>query len=258
MVNNWSSKCQRIFQIASVALVGGLLPCALTAKEPSLRVIGQKILVGEKPGQVMVQYEMVNESNKIITALDFDCVLVDRAGLASVNIAGNDYYYQLLPDARPVKPDLIEPGARVTKTVEMRQNEVEPLGGKTCGPVLVIFDDATYEGPAERAETWFESRANDAISISWATKSLRSHLEKGGSLAAALSEILEAPSNSAETRQRVVGKKQLEGYLKRISSGDEKLDQQRVLNELSAKYENALRNLPETWRAKVKLEVSHD
>lgn len=243
--------------ISTILLLAGLAGSAAGSEVRSLRIAEREKTLDEN-GRVSVTYHLVNDSPKTITAREFSCVSARQAGgPTGQGGKGTDAYmslgrrYEL--DAEPPETGLVPPGGRVRETIELRGGELDgPLAAKACAPTLLIFDDATFEGSAADADSWFARRAQTAVSAYRTREELESALAGGSPLEAALAAVVARRQRTAESPGgRDYGASVLEQFLPGGGSGAP-ADLQPILGMLDSTFQQAMDHLPRAWRREVR------
>jgi hypothetical protein len=204
-------------------------------------------------GAVEVTYTLLNTSTKTITSWDFTCVTVNHAGLSATTSIAQDGYRshalsQLLGSAPPESGGIIRPGERIVQTATLLPGELDgPLAAKSCAPVLVIFDDATFEGDSTLANERFDARAAEAIAALKAVKELTNALQSGKAPVAAMDRAIETREDGA-ARDLLIAVRDFVQDGAAIGTTD-------LLKTLEARYLAAFAHLPEQWRARVEKEM---
>lgn len=228
----------------------------------SLRIASKFESPGSRPGAYTVTYELVNDSEKIITAWDFGCVIATQAGYPVLTRIGNDAYrtfelHRLGRDQGAPWPDrLILPGGKVRQEVPFEPAELDgPLAGKTCGPVLAIFEDTTFEGKEALADSWFESRAHQATAALETRHLLEAELAKGKDARQAVATALRLRLGRS-SRPEVVdpGADRLLRWQSQITQARPQ-DVEELVGDLELDFQAAMAHLPARWQQEVLAEV---
>lgn len=225
----------------------------------SLRIVSRSQVPGESPGGVDMVYRLVNDSAKTIVAWEFACVTAKQDGNSVQGAIGYDGYVPFersRTEDEPPFPEVIAPGMAYEQRIQVSPAELDgPMAGKTCGPVLVIFDDTTYEGTAAKAGSWFRSRARTAVDAWAGREALARELGSSRTLAETLETLNAKLSRPAtDPKGTSVAGRLFSAHLNRLRQGLQ-TSAAEVLTELDFHYSAAMNHLPPSWRANVLEEV---
>lgn len=226
-------------------------PALAAEKERSFRIESKNEKSGPRPGTLEVTYTLVNSSSKRITAWDFGCadILHDGTdgGLTRTSV---DAYrtLEMRLEGRYEGPlsgeGIVEPNQRLEKVIVFDSAELSgPYAATTCGPIVAIFEDATFEGSPKLADAHFEHRAKEAVDARRVHLELEKRIREGKALA----ESIEALSASPTGRS-------LSGFRQVLRRGDS-LSSELVFEQLGKDYAWAVRHLSADWRAWVEKEL---
>lgn len=228
---------------------------ASAAQSQALRVV--KTTLG--PGPNEVTYVLENSSGKIVTAWEFACIGATHAGKATgMSVNSHDAYFEMITPSSGVdsKSMLIWPGEQAARVVPVDLASDGPYSARTCGPLAVLFEDGTFEGPAVRAEAMLASRAKTAIEAHQALTLFEAELSGGANVEDALRTIIANESRAASDPRGVhYGAERLRTFLDQARA-DSPVRAEDVVADLRRHYEGALRHLPESSRLLVKQGVA--
>lgn len=239
--------------VAAVLALGGEVFAedvrALKVERREAKLLGEEVV-----------FHLVNQSEKTITAWYFGCLTVSPLGAGSLTAVAVETYYEYAIPGTAVADDSsgpIQPGQKRTQAVKVLQGEqADPLAAKTCAPILVVFEDTSFEGDADRAEAVFRQRAEDAKDVALAREELLAEVGNGTPLVEAVGKLVGARKNIAQdARQSTLAASQLERFAARASAAGKGGDTAEILAELEAYYEAAMRHLPGEWQAVVNREL---
>jgi len=230
-------------------------PCTATAAQRlSLQVESKTIAPSiTEPGVVDATFTLVNGSQKTITAWTFGCVVISQLGRSTVTAASTDSYQSrsvsALLDMPPAQGDaFIPPGARVLVKAAMDPRELDgPFAAKSCGPVVVIFEDATFEGDSATASRHFEARAEHAVDA-WRAYGLF------GEALAAGTPVAEALELVRQSQPEGIGFSAVRADYELAREGNT-IDAPSLLRRLNAYHLAALEHLPSDWKDRVEKEM---
>ncbi len=240
------------FTLVAMALLQATsMPVLAEDKEHLFRIESQVESPGPGPGQLAVTYTLINTSSKRITAWDFGCIDVLQDGSDGGRTRTSVDAYRILEKenegremSEEARESLIEPDQRVERKITFDLAEpAGPYAAKSCGPLLAIFEDATYEGAPDLAEEHFTRRAQEAIVAKRHFRELERLIGEGKPLADALDILAAQPSG-----------KDLDGMRQAIHRGYP-VTAAMVLEELDGDYRWAVHHLPPTWKARVAKEL---
>ena len=230
------------------------------AGQLSLRVEGitRESSAALRSGQVTVTYQLVNRSEKTITAWYFGCISVSQLGQSSLTYNAADAYYGLGSKEPGAGSNLLTPGATIAKKVVFQLDQDDgPYAARSCAPTLVVFEDGTYEGDSQLATAVFTARAADALEVWRAHAELSAAVKNGSPLLAAVASLAAAqalappvPGSTGLVLAR------LRTFEDLVSQGVRAADSNELLAELQGLYENAMKNLPKDWQVQVAKELN--
>lgn len=226
-------------------------PASAEEKERAFRVESQLETPGTRPGSLEVTYTLVNTSPKRITAWDFGCLDILHDGTdGGLTMTSVDAYrvLEMKNEGREVSMEgrdgIVEPNQRVERKVTFDPaDQAGPYAAKSCGPIVAIFEDATFEGAQHLADAHFARRAQEAIEAKRNVRDLEKLIERGKPLAAALDFLAVRPAG-----------KNLDGMRQAIHRGYPATAKM-VFEELDGDYRWAVRHLPPYWQARVAKEL---
>lgn len=227
------------------------LPASAEEKKPSFRIEGQVEAPGPRPGLLEVTYILVNTSSKRITGWDFGCIDILQDGTdGGLTRTSVDAYrvLEMKSEGREVSStasdSIVEPGQRIERKIIFDSAEqMGPHAAKSCGPIVAIFEDASFEGAPDLAEEHFARRAQEAIEAKRNSRELEKLLSQGKPLAAALDSLAAQPAG-----------KRLDGMRQAIRGGYPATAAM-VFEELDGDYRWAIHHLPPSWQTRVAKEL---
>ena len=233
----------------AVFVLAASWPALADEKEPLFRIESKVEKPGSRKGTLEFTYSLVNTSSQRITAWDFGCIemLQDgtEGGLTRTAVDG----YRSLEmrfqgrEGLPLGEEILEPNQRIEKTIVFdRDKQSGPYAAKSCGPLVAIFEDATFEGSKDLADSHFERRTQEAIQARRTYRDLEQRLEQGTPLAAAVESISAKPGRP------------LEGASQAIHRGIP-VTPAMIFDELENDYQWAFKHLPAQWREQVAKEL---
>ncbi|HEV7765433.1 MAG TPA: hypothetical protein VGQ76_10560 [Thermoanaerobaculia bacterium] len=234
-----------------------ILCLASAVQGQGLRVVSTTL--GPDPNEVT--YVLENTSGKIVTAWEFACMSATHAGKsARMSVNSHDAYFEMVTprSGSGVDPNsrLIWPGERTSRVVPIDPASDGPYAARTCGPLAVIFEDGTFEGPAARAEAMFADRAKTAIESYQALSLFEAERSRGANVEDALRTIIASEARTASDPRGVhFGAERLRTFLDQPRA-DSPVTAEEVVANLRRHYEGAVRHLSESWRLQVAQEVA--
>lgn len=205
-----------------------------------------------KSGSNEVVFHLVNQSEKTITAWQFGCSTASPLGLGTFGgVRVDSYYFYAVPGGPSTDSSgLVRPGQKWTQAVQIPLGEyAEPMAFKACAPVLVVFEDTSYEGSLRISEIVFRQRAEDAKDFALTREELRAELSRGTRLLDAVAKLV----STRETSKSNInwGGSLLKEFAARSSATGTEGDAKEILGLLESYHQAAMRHLPATWQARV-------
>lgn len=224
----------------------------------SLRVDSRQVIRGPRGTEAV--YRLVNDSPKTIVAWEFGCVTApQRGGRGLHGSIGFDSYSEYERGVqRQLSPpgEVIESGQIFEQRMTVTEKELDgPMAGKSCGPVSVIFADASYEGLETVASFWFRTRAQTAVDSRMAYQALERRLAGGELLVGALTALASELARPATGEKGIsFGADTFSVFLDQAHRG-QSISADQVLASLEFQFQAAMKHLPESWQEKVMSEV---
>lgn len=246
-------------KIAGFVLVLAAGSSAADEEQKNLfRVVGKVEKPGPRPDTVEVTYTLANTSSKRITAWDFGCMEIFQDGtdgglttnaidgyrVAEMQAEGAVTESAITVNAITESKGVIEPSGRVVRSIVFDRSQLSgPYAARTCGPVVAIFEDTSFEGPAHFADGYFEHRAREAIEARTLSRKLEQQIRQGKAFSEAIESLSAQP-----------GGRLLSGFRQVLRRGDS-LSPDVVFEQLDKDYSWSLRHLPRKWQVRVEKEL---
>lgn len=229
------------------------------AADLALRVVNKSESPGKAAGSLELTYTLVNTSSKVITAWAFGCMTATQDGKSTVGFGSSDAYSQLAnldsssgesaSGESALTDGLIRPGQQVEEKVEISLDSLDgPYAAVTCGPLMVIFDDVTYEGDSKLLSSHFKTRAEDARDNYRAYIRLREELAAGWPVEEATARVVAAQKRGIDDPEGLnVPISEMTSY---------QGDAEALLQSLWTRYQQAYQHLPKSWQENVAKELN--
>lgn len=155
-----------LIALCSVTLTIGVSLPTVAAEPTGVKIINKAY----DPETGTVSFELLNTSDKTITAWDVALAISDVRGHGVELGKGMDIYHSLVAEEAalnlnqgmsisPAEPDQFLPGESVAVEMEVGSVAVEP-SAMSLIVELVVYEDTSFEGDLKMAERCFQNRAN--------------------------------------------------------------------------------------------------